>query len=86
MHSRTVAARLRTVGPRSLRIRAYATQPPLSGLSSTARARAEKISAEWKGTSATGSNTKNFIGGEFVESKAEKWVDVVDPVSFDTRA
>ena len=57
-----------------------ATHPPLVGLSSTQRSHAEKISAEWKGTSATGGNTKNFIGGEFVESKAETWIDVVDPV------
>jgi malonate-semialdehyde dehydrogenase (acetylating)/methylmalonate-semialdehyde dehydrogenase len=41
---------------------------------------AEKISAEWKGTSATGGTTKNFIGGEFVESKASQWFDVLDPV------
>lgn len=72
--------------PRSARlpVRSYATtsgsRPPLSGLSATAKAKAEKISQEWKGTSATGENTKNFVGGEFVESKADKWIDVVDPV------
>lgn len=27
-----------------------------------------------------GENTKNFIAGEFVESKATKWIDVLDPV------
>ncbi|KAJ3541972.1 hypothetical protein NM688_g6021 [Phlebia brevispora] len=78
MHSRA-AARLRT-----LRTRSFATaasNPPLVALSSTARAQAERISAEWKGTSATGGNTKNLIGGEFVESKAEKWIDVVDPAT-----
>ncbi|KAI0639817.1 methylmalonate-semialdehyde dehydrogenase [Trametes polyzona] len=66
-------------------VRAYATtsgsRPPLSGLSAIAKAKAEKLSQEWKGTSATGENTKNFIGGEFVESKADKWIDVVDPAS-----
>ena len=66
------------------RTRSYATtatvHPPLVALSPTARNQAEKISAEFKGTSATGENTKNFIGGEFVESKAEKWIDVLDPV------
>lgn len=66
------------------RTRSYATtatvHPPLAGLSPTARNQAERISAEFKGTSADGENTRNFIGGEFVESKAEKWIDVVDPV------
>ena len=66
------------------RTRCYATtatvHPPLAGLSPTARNQAERISNDFKGTSATGENTKNFIGGEFVESKAEKWIDVVDPV------
>lgn len=57
--------------------RSYAT---LSGLSQTARPWADKLSAEWKGTHATGANTKNYIGGEFVESKAAVWHDVVDPV------
>ena len=70
--------------PARLRVRSYATttgsRPPLSGLSATAKSKAEQISKEWKGTSATGENTKNFIGGEFVESKADKWIDVVDPV------
>jgi malonate-semialdehyde dehydrogenase (acetylating)/methylmalonate-semialdehyde dehydrogenase len=65
--------------------RAYATavsgapKAPLSGLSDAVRARAEQLS-QWKGTSATGENTRNYIGGEFVESKAEQWIDVVDPV------
>ncbi|OBZ78885.1 Methylmalonate-semialdehyde dehydrogenase [acylating], mitochondrial [Grifola frondosa] len=71
--------------PSQLRVRTLATtvasRPPLSGLSSTARTKAEKISAGWKGTSAVGANTKNFIGGEFVESQAEKWIDVVDPAT-----
>lgn len=54
---------------------------PLSGLAPVARDRAEQLSANWKGTSASGENTKNFIGGQFVESKAEKFTDVLDPVS-----
>ncbi len=70
--------------PAQLRgVRALATaapRPALSGLSATAKSKAEKISQDWKGTSATGANTKNFIGGEFVESKTDKWIDVVDPV------
>lgn len=71
--------RLRTLHARGYAV-AAASKPPLSGLSSKARTRAEKLSAEWQGTSATGENTKNFIGGEFVESKASDWIDVVDPV------
>ncbi|PCH33746.1 methylmalonate-semialdehyde dehydrogenase [Wolfiporia cocos MD-104 SS10] len=63
--------------------RSYATaaRPPLSALSATARAKAEQLSKDWKGTSATGQNTKNFIGGEFVESKAQTWIDVLDPAT-----
>ncbi|KZS95962.1 methylmalonate-semialdehyde dehydrogenase [Sistotremastrum niveocremeum HHB9708] len=52
-----------------------------SGLNDFARAKAEQLSKSWKGTSATGGTTKNFIGGEFVESKAEKWIDVHDPAT-----
>lgn len=50
-------------------------------LSALAHPIAEKLSADWKGTSMTGGKTKNFIGGEFVESKTDKWLDVNDPVS-----
>ena len=56
--------------------RSYAT----SVLSPVARAKAERISAEWKGTSAIGGSTKNYIGGQFLESKTDKWIDVLDPV------
>lgn len=65
----------------SLRARAFATSAVRSALSASALPKAEQISAEWKGTSATGGTTKNFIGGEFVESKSSEWVDVLDPVS-----
>ncbi|TFK56952.1 methylmalonate-semialdehyde dehydrogenase [Heliocybe sulcata] len=54
---------------------------PLSGLNASVRAKAEQLSSQWKGTSASGDNTKNYIGGEFVESKASDWIDVVDPAS-----
>ncbi|EIW64361.1 methylmalonate-semialdehyde dehydrogenase [Trametes versicolor FP-101664 SS1] len=71
--------------PRSARlpVRSYATtgSRALGTLSAAAKAKAEQISQEWKGTSATGGNTKNFVGGEFVESKADKWIDVVDPAT-----
>ncbi|KAF9229128.1 Methylmalonate-semialdehyde dehydrogenase [Gyrodon lividus] len=70
-----------SLAPRTIRLnliscRTYAT---LSGLNSVSRAKAEKLSTDWKGTNATGGNTKNYIGGEFVESKATVWHDVVDP-------
>jgi len=68
---------------RALRARSYATvpfQPPLLGLNSVVREKAERLSRDWKGTNASGENTKNFIGGEFVQSKATQWIDVVDPV------
>ncbi|PAV22269.1 Methylmalonate-semialdehyde dehydrogenase [Pyrrhoderma noxium] len=60
--------------------RCYATsaKAPLSGLNSLARERALQLSA-WKGTSASGQNTKNYIGGEFVESSTDKFIDVLDP-------
>ncbi|KAI9513043.1 methylmalonate-semialdehyde dehydrogenase [Russula earlei] len=67
---------------RTICARTYTTalvQPPLLGLNSSVRGKAEKLSRDWKGTSASGENTKNFIGGEFVQSKATKWFDVVDP-------
>lgn len=67
----------------ALRTRSYATvpfRPPLLGLNSVVREKAEQLSRDWKGTNASGENTKNFIGGEFVQSKATQWVDVVDPV------
>lgn len=50
-----------------------------ASLSPHAHAAAEKLSKNWKGTSATGGTTKNFINGEFVESTSEKWLDVTDP-------
>lgn len=79
MHRRTIP-RLRTLQTRSYAVTS-ASRPPLSGLSAAARSRAEKLSSEWQGTSATGGNTKNFIGGEFIESRTSDWIDVVDPAS-----
>lgn len=49
--------------------RTYATAASsgsLAGLTSKARAAAESISANWKGTNADGNTTKNYIGGKFV--------------------
>lgn len=61
--------------------RCFHTSTSVKALSPPAQPLAERISANWKGTSATGSSTKNFIGGEFVESRATEWIDVHDPVS-----
>ncbi|KAG9014720.1 hypothetical protein FRB94_010567 [Tulasnella sp. JGI-2019a] len=45
-----------------------------------AQAAADKLSQQnWKGTSSSGGTTKNFINGEFVESKSTKWHDITDP-------
>jgi malonate-semialdehyde dehydrogenase (acetylating)/methylmalonate-semialdehyde dehydrogenase len=60
--------------------RTFATVAMPHGFSPIAQRRAEQISREWKGTDATGGPTKNFIGGEFMESKAKEWYDVLDPV------
>ena len=66
----------------AIRTRTLATvaHPPLSGFNAVTRQKAEQLSAEWKGTNAVGQNTKNFIGGQFVESKTTNWIDVVDQV------
>jgi malonate-semialdehyde dehydrogenase (acetylating) / methylmalonate-semialdehyde dehydrogenase len=64
----------------ALRIRLFSTSAPRADLSAAALPKAEQISAEWKGTSATGGTTKNFIGGEFIQSKSTDWIDVLDPV------
>ncbi|KAG6832280.1 hypothetical protein H0H92_003513 [Tricholoma furcatifolium] len=64
---------------RRLPARAFSTSVPVYSLSAAALPRAEQISAEWKGTNATGGTTKNFIGGEWLESKTSEWIDVRDP-------
>ena len=74
--------RLPNVVPTQVRGLATAvSRSPLSSLNSVARAKAEQLTAQWKGTNASGENVKNYIGGKFVDSKAEKWMDVIDPVS-----
>lgn len=65
---------------RTIRAGAFSTSARSNALSPAALPRAQKLSADWKGTSATGANTKNFIAGEFVESKSSEWIDVHDPV------
>lgn len=61
--------------------KSFHTTTSVNALSALAQPKAERISANWKGTSATGGRTKNFIGGQFAESKATEWIDVHDPVS-----
>jgi malonate-semialdehyde dehydrogenase (acetylating)/methylmalonate-semialdehyde dehydrogenase len=65
-----------------LRSRLFSTSSARKALSSKSLQSAENISAKWKGTSALGHPTKNFIGGKFEESKAQQWFDVLDPVRF----
>lgn len=66
---------------RALQRKSFHTSASAKALSALALPKAEQISANWKGTSATGESTKNFIGGEFVESNSNEWIDVHDPVS-----
>jgi malonate-semialdehyde dehydrogenase (acetylating)/methylmalonate-semialdehyde dehydrogenase len=70
-------ARISRLGP--LRKRNFASSAPLNALNAAARSKAEQLSSEWQGFSATGGNTKNYIGGKFVESQSTEWHDVVDP-------
>lgn len=62
---------------------AAATSSSLSGaakFSPLAMKAAEEVSSRWRGTTASGGKTKNYIGGEFTESSADKWFEVRDPV------
>jgi hypothetical protein len=73
--------RLQNVVPAQVRgLATVASRPPLSSLNVVARAKAEQITAQWKGTNASGENVKNYIGGKFVDSNTEKWIELVDPV------
>ncbi|CAA7258621.1 unnamed protein product [Cyclocybe aegerita] len=64
---------------RTLTRASFHTSTNRKALGALALPKAEQISANWKGTSATGGSTKNFVGGEFVESKTTEWIDVHDP-------
>lgn len=52
-----------------------------TSLGSLAYERARDVDSKWKGTSTLGGTTKNFVHGQFVDSKTERWVEVRDPVS-----
>ncbi|EJU01902.1 methylmalonate-semialdehyde dehydrogenase [Dacryopinax primogenitus] len=66
---------------RHLRYYALYARPPLEGLTPQARSIAEQLTEDWKGTSHAGGKVKNYIGGEFVESKATKFHDICDPAT-----
>ncbi|BEI86890.1 hypothetical protein CcaverHIS002_0702360 [Cutaneotrichosporon cavernicola] len=79
------SVRLTSTTLRAARGYASTAAHPVTGgasqLSPLAAKAAEEVSSKWKGTSALGGNTKNYIGGEFVESSCSKWVEVHDPSS-----
>lgn len=60
---------------------AASTSPGAAKFSPLAMKAAEEVSTKWRGTTANGGTTKNYIGGEFTESSADKWFEVRDPVS-----
>lgn len=73
--------RLPNVVPAHVRgLATVVSRASLSGLNAVSRAKAEQITTQWKGTNASGENVKNFIGGKFVDSKSDQWIDLVDPV------
>ncbi|KAF8184347.1 hypothetical protein K438DRAFT_1837925, partial [Mycena galopus ATCC 62051] len=47
-------------------------------VSAPSPSRTEELFAEWKGTNFLGRTTKNFIDGEFRESRLETWIDFLD--------
>ncbi|KAJ3987739.1 methylmalonate-semialdehyde dehydrogenase [Lentinula detonsa] len=66
---------------RSIRCsRRFSTTCSALSLSNAARLKADQLSS-WKGTSVNGGTTKNFIGGEFVESETTDWIDILDPTT-----
>lgn len=52
-----------------------------ASLSSIAASRAQDVEQKWRGTSTSGGTTKNYINGEFIDSKTQKWLDVNDPAT-----
>lgn len=60
---------------------AAATSSRTSGTQTLADQYASQESGRWKGTDTVGGSTKLFVGGQFVESKTDRWIDVNDPVS-----
>ncbi|KAF9076137.1 methylmalonate-semialdehyde dehydrogenase [Rhodocollybia butyracea] len=57
--------------------RAFTTSTQRLSLSNAARVKVDELS-RWKGTSFEGGVTKNFIGGQFIESKASEWTEATE--------
>ncbi|OWZ68280.1 methylmalonate-semialdehyde dehydrogenase (acylating) [Cryptococcus neoformans] len=60
---------------------AFASTSSNSKLSPLALKAAEDVTSKWRGTTANGGKTKIYIGGEFLDSKTDKWLEVRDPAS-----
>lgn len=52
-----------------------------SPLGALALERAKDVEQKWRGTSTLGGTTKNYVDGQFVDSKTSRWVDVHDPAT-----
>lgn len=52
-----------------------------SSLGPLAFERAKDVESKWRGTSTMGGTTKNYIDGQFVDSKTNRWVDLHDPAT-----
>ncbi|EPQ32270.1 uncharacterized protein PFL1_00467 [Pseudozyma flocculosa PF-1] len=48
-------------------------------LSPLALSKAKDVESKWKGVSMFGGTTKNYVDGQFVDSKTSQWLDVNDP-------
>lgn len=52
-----------------------------STLGALAYERAQDVERKWRGTSTMGGTTKNYVNGQFIDSKTNRWVDVHDPAT-----
>lgn len=52
-----------------------------SSLGQIANARAKDIESKWRGTKTLGGKTSNYVDGQFIESKTNKWIDLPDPAT-----
>ncbi|KAN0066062.1 hypothetical protein ACQY0O_000155 [Thecaphora frezii] len=82
--SRLAARANRSLASRSLSsssaLKISASQPASAAqLSPLALSKAKDVESKWKGTAMLGGTTKNYIDGQFVDSKTSKWLDVNDP-------
>lgn len=74
--SRTMSRSLLQAGRRGLH-----STSATAALGSLAAARAKDVESKWRGTSTSGGTTKNYVDGQFVDSKTDGWIEVPDPVS-----